>query len=232
MSFCVACGKVLSARMAALRKARGVKKRECTSCHKSDELNNRYCIFCGAEIQKRQLGAGNSEALEKFTMEISGVQDRSEVPERLRVVERPSGGSAVAASSAVVSAGMLPSMLVYVGLGLISALAVAYFSKVNFARTFYSLTSPVQDGLVLYTAEPNVNVILESGDKKLYWLGSTGNARSLAFANLEGGNYLARFSKEGFETVSQIIDVRKGTINLLGFDSPLELPRTFGEKSK
>ena len=71
MSFCVACGKVLSARMAALRKARGVKKRECTSCRKSDELNNRYCIFCGAEIQKRQLGSSNnSEALEKFTMEI------------------------------------------------------------------------------------------------------------------------------------------------------------------
>jgi len=230
MSFCVACGKVLSARMAALRKARGVKKRECTSCRKSDELNNRYCIFCGAEIQKRQLGAGNSEALEKFTMEISGVQSREEIPERLRVTERPSSPAAVSAQ--VVQGNMIPAIMLYVVLGLASAGGVALLTKVNFAHTFYCLTSPVQHGLVMFTAEPNVNVVLESDDKKTYLLGSTGAAHSLAVDNLKPGNYLARFSKDGFETVSQIVDVEPGKANLLGFDDPLQLPKSYAEKAK
>jgi len=104
-------------------------------------------------------------------------------------------------------------------------------TPVNFARSFFALTSPVKHGLVLYTREPFVDVVLESADKKRYLLGSTGKSGSLAMGEIEPGSYLARFSKQGFETVSQAIDIDKGRINLLGFDNPLELPKAFAEST-
>ncbi len=178
MSFCLACGKVLSARMAALRKARGVKRRECTSCKKSDELNNRYCIFCGAEIQKRQLSQGNSEALEKFTQEISGVQDRFGLTEK---VELAAGAGAVAKPAKPVNPAV--AVALYMVLAVVSAVGVAALTKVNFARTFFAITSPVKDGLVLYTAEPYVDVVIQSADKQVYLMGSTGKTGSLALSD-------------------------------------------------
>jgi hypothetical protein len=224
MSFCLACGKVLSARMTALRKARGVKKRECTSCKRADELNNRYCIFCGAEIQKRQLSQGNSAALEKFTQEISGVQDRFGLMEKVEA-----GGKNGVPSRPVKQVSPAVSVALYMALAVLSAVGVAALTKVNFARTFFTLTSPIKNGLVMYTKQPYVDVVLESEDKKRYLLGSTGKSGSLAVSDIDSGSYLARFSKEGFETVSQAIDVDKGRINLLGFDSPVELPKSFVE---
>jgi hypothetical protein len=226
MAFCLACGKVLSARMAALRKARGVKKRECTSCRKSDELNNRYCIFCGAEIQKRQIGDNNSEALQKFTQEISGIQDTYLLKERAEVNK-----SIAAAKTPSKQVGFAAAMILYISLGVISAVGVAALTKVNFARTLFTLCSPIKNGLVLYTREPFVDVVIESADKKRYLLGSTGKSGSLTVSDIDPGNYLARFSKAGFETVSQAIDVDRGRINLLGFDSPVELPRAFVEET-
>ncbi len=214
--------------MAAQRKARGVKKRECTSCKKSDELNNRYCIFCGAEIQKRHMGEGNSAALEKFTQEISGVQDR-----RLTAKEQPPA-RAVAAAAPSKPGSFMVALVVYTSLAVLSAVAVAFSPTphhINFARTFFTFVSPVKSGLVLYTKEPYVEVVLESADKTRYLLGSTGTSGSLAISDLDAGNYLARFSKAGFETVSQVVDVEKNRINLLGFDNPVELPKSYGEVS-
>lgn len=229
MSFCLNCGKVLSARMAAQRKARGVKKRECTSCKKADELNNRYCIFCGAEIQKRHMGEGNAAALEKFTQEISGVQDR-----RLPAKPQPQVRNAPAAAAPARQGSNNVALVVYMSLAVLSAVAVAYSPTphhVDFARTFFGFVAPIKSGLVLYTKEPFVEVVLESADKTRYLLGSTGKSGTLAIGDLDAGNYLARFSKAGFETVSQVVDVEKNRINLLGFDSPVELPKSYGEAS-
>ncbi|MBU6454503.1 MAG: zinc ribbon domain-containing protein [Cyanobacteria bacterium REEB67] len=221
MSFCLSCGKVLSARMAALRKARGVKKRECTSCKRSDELNNRYCIFCGAEIQKRQLNQSNSDALEKFTQEVSSVQDRRAMLDRVEAARAPEKADSAKRP------GLLGPFLLYAGLGIATAIGVALLTPVNFGQSWLALTSPVKDGLVVYTSEPFVDVVLQAADKKHYLLGSTGKGGSLQVADIMPGRYLARFSKSGYETVSQSLEVKKGRLNLLGFDSPVQLDKAF-----
>ena len=213
--------------MAALRKARGVKKRECTSCKRSDELNNRYCIFCGAEIQKRQMSVGNSEALEKFTMEVSSVQDRRALLDKVEAHRVPDAVNKTDKHLSMPAAAAL-----YAGLGLLTALGVTALSPINFGQSMLALTSPIKEGLILYTSEPFVNVVLESSDKKRYLLGSTGQGKSLALNDLAPGSYLARFSKPGFETRSQAVDIQKGQLNLLGFDTPVKLSRSLGENSQ
>jgi hypothetical protein len=225
MSFCLSCGKVLSARMAALRKARGVKKRECTSCKRSDELNNRYCIFCGAEIQKRQLNQSNSDALEKFTQEVSSVQDRRAMLDRVEAARAPEKAESIK------KPGLLGPALLYAGLGVATAIGVALLTPVNFGQSWLALSSPVKDGLIVYTSEPYVDVVLQAADKKHYLLGSTGKGASLQVADISPGRYLVRFSKAGYETVSQAVDVKKGRLNLLGFDTPVQLDKAFTAES-
>ena len=226
MSFCLSCGKVLSARMAAIRKARGVKKRECTACKRSDELNNRYCIFCGAEIQKHQMSQSNAAALEKFTQEVSSVQDRRALLDKAE--------AAAARTPAVQTAAKPTSLLLaactYVLCGIATALGVTMLSPIDLSQVMVALNSPIKDGLVLYTSEPFVDVILQSEDRKRFLLGSTGKNGSLAVGDLPAGNYLAKLSKLGHETVSQAVDVTKGRLNLLGFDSPIVLPKSFGDE--
>jgi DNA-directed RNA polymerase subunit M/transcription elongation factor TFIIS len=77
MAFCLNCGKVLSSSVQAQRDIQGVKKRQCKSCGRADELNNRYCIFCGADIKTFVAKAANPEALARFTSELSQFEAES-----------------------------------------------------------------------------------------------------------------------------------------------------------
>ncbi|MFA6559826.1 MAG: hypothetical protein WCT03_25590, partial [Candidatus Obscuribacterales bacterium] len=62
---------MLSSSVQAQRDIQGIKKRQCKSCGRADELNNRYCIFCGADIKTFVAKAANPEALARFTSELS-----------------------------------------------------------------------------------------------------------------------------------------------------------------
>lgn len=225
MSFCLSCGKVLSARMNALRKARGVKKRECASCKRSDELNNRYCIFCGAEILKRHSGQSNAEALEKFTQEISGLQNSQALTEAAQDTRKV----AVSEIQKGPSIGLMPAFALYSVLGLVSALVIAFYAPGSLAVKIFALTAPVKHGLIVYTSDKYVNVVLQSADKKRYLMGSTGDSCSLALPDIAPGAYQARLSKEGFETILQSVDVQVGKLNVLGYASPITLPPSFTE---
>lgn len=234
MAFCLKCGKVLSSSVQAQRDIQGIKKRQCKSCGRADELNNRYCIFCGADIKTFVAKAANPEALARFTSELS--QFEVEPVEDLRTVE-PADRPSQPATPTVYktrpdgkSSHRFSSIFTFIVLGLLSGAALAYlFNGPTLAEAYNLLTLNAQkEGLVIFTKQPTVRVVVESKDRTHYTVGQTTKG-SLVIPDIDAGFYRVILTVPGSDSIVETVDLLKSKLNILGYDKRVDATGKLGK---
>lgn len=223
MSFCIQCGKVLSSSFEALRQARGVKKRECPSCLRSDELNNRYCVFCGAEIEVFVGRSTNQAALAKFSDDVHSLVETLPNPTKSYAALPAMQPQVVIAESKISG----PQLDYFLLIGLVSGIAVPLVIGANTLAQFVLGTQLPGNGFLLFAEKPNTQVTLESMDRTNYTLGQT-SKRGVFYIKDLSGAYRLRLNLPGHRTMLQKLDIAKGRLNCLGFDKPVSLPLSQG----
>lgn len=228
MAFCLHCGKVMSSSVQAQRDMQGIKKRQCKSCGRADELNNRYCIFCGSDIKSFVAKASNPDALARFTSDLAQFEvaaTEALKPEAARaaaVAPPPTVYKQPVAQKISYSAFVLPA---FIALGLASGAGLAYFFKGGLidALTFMPGMSggSDKDGLIIYTKQPKVNVVIESKDRKTYTIGQTTKG-ALAVSDLEPGFHRVKMYVPGGEPIVETVELVKNKLNLLGYDQKVD----------
>jgi hypothetical protein len=241
MSFCLKCGKVLSSSVQAQRDIQGVKKRQCKSCGRADELNNRYCIFCGADIKTFVAKAANPEALARFTSELS--QFEAGPAEALlpgESVERPvqNVSSSASQSSPTVyktKSANKPShdplaVVSFLLLGLLSGSLLAYlFNGPTLAEAYNLLNVTSQkEGLLIFTKQPTVRVVVESKDRTHYTVGQT-NKGSLVIPDIESGFHRIILTVPGSDSIVETVDLIKSKLNVLGYEKKVDATGKLGK---
>ncbi|MBX9941779.1 MAG: hypothetical protein K2Y32_21110 [Candidatus Obscuribacterales bacterium] len=222
MSFCAQCGKVLSSSVEALRQARGVKKRSCSSCGRSDELNNRYCVFCGSDIEIFQTRKTSAEALAKFNDDLNSLSTPSS-PSSLASAVSPRQ-SQVALPALPVPAKATPRPDLFIILGLVSGLAMPFLLGSTLLSHVYLTSQIPSQGLLIFSDKANAGVLLESIDRKEYVAGQTSKRGVFYSTNLSLPAYRLRLSAPGCRTLLQKIELAKDRLNCLGLDKPISLP--------
>jgi len=242
MSFCLNCGKVLSTAVQAQRDVQGVKKRQCKSCGRADELNHRYCIFCGADIKAFVAKAANPAALVRFTTELSHVTEAVAPGEALRQgsFERDRASTTHAPTVYKTRPQHKPSygavaVQLFLLLGLASGAGLAYgFKGILFqAYNLFKVNLP-KDGLLLFTEQPSVNIVAESVERKVYTLGQTKNG-SLAISGLDPGIHRITFSNSpnssdlsngsdiSENAIIETVNLLPKKLNMLGYEQKVDV---------
>lgn len=229
MSFCLQCGKVLSSDVEAQRAQKGIKKRKCNSCGKADELNNRYCIFCGSEVRAIAGRATNPAALEKFSQELAKVQPAltqssqvEPVIKSITTVERTQQVKVAPPQKASSRA------FEFLLLGLACGVGLAFVcGGERLAETYMLMAGDTpRSGLVAFLDRDGISVILESEDRTHYTVGQTGKNGTFQVADLSPGFYRLKFSFPGIKPLIDTLAVGEGRLNLLGFNERLVLPKS------
>lgn len=225
MSFCSNCGKVLSSLVEAQRQARGVKKRSCHSCGRSDELNKRYCIFCGSEIDIFVGKATNPAALAQFSSELNSLAE----PPTLRPTESYAALPAMMPVDPVAelkkgSTG--PSLEYFLIFGVATGLILPLIIGANTLRALLLTTQIAPSGLIMFTEKPDVNVEVESDDRTSYLIGQTSKKGVLNVKDLNGGIYQLRFNLPGTRTIIQRVKVTPGQCTVVAFENRVKLPKS------
>ncbi len=250
MAFCLNCGKVLSSSVQAQRDIQGVKKRQCKSCGRADELNNRYCIFCGADIKTFVAKAANPEALARFTSELS--QFEAEAVDALRpdeTLERSgqnnnshssqagnqtgsqAGSPTVYKTKSVGKSSHSPLTIVsFILLGLLSGSLLAYsFNGPTLAEAYNMLNLSAQkEGLLIFTKQPTVRVVVESKDRTHYTVGQT-NKGSLVIPDIEPGFHRVILTVPGSDSIVETVDLLKSKLNILGYEQKIDATGKLGK---
>jgi DNA-directed RNA polymerase subunit M/transcription elongation factor TFIIS len=250
MAFCLNCGKVLSSSVQAQRDIQGVKKRQCKSCGRADELNNRYCIFCGADIKTFVAKAANPEALARFTSELS--QFEAESVDALRPDEplersgqnnnspttqagshtgSQAGSPTVYKTKSVGKPSHSPlSIASFILLGLLSGSLLAYaFNGPTLAEAYNILNLSAQkEGLLIYTKQPTVRVVLESKDRTHYTVGQT-NKGSLVIPDIDPGFHRVIMTVPGSDSIVETVDLLKSKLNIIGYDKKVDATGKLGK---
>jgi hypothetical protein len=220
MAFCLHCGKVMSSSVQAQRDMQGIKKRQCKSCGRADELNNRYCIFCGADIKAFIAKASNPEALARFTTDLA--QFEPEPAEALKPTPVAAPAPTVYKPTAAkhsYSAFALPGFIL---LGALAGAGLAYFFKGGLVDALTFITGGSErDGLIIYTKQPKVNVVIESNDRKRYTIGQTTRG-ALAVSELEPGFHRIKMAVPGSEPIVETVELAKNKLNLLGYEQKVD----------
>ncbi len=232
MSFCLKCGKVLSSAVQAQRDIQGVKKRQCKSCGRADELNHRYCIFCGADIKAFVAMAANPEALVRFTTELSQVTAEAvDANDALQVARDQSNSAASNYHAPVVyknkaankpSYGALAVQL-FLLLGLASGAGLAYAFKGPTLLQAYNLVTGnnLKDGLLIFTEQPTVSVVTESQDRKRFVVGQT-KSGSMAISGIEPGMHRITFSLPDV-SIMEAVTLLPSKLNMLGYEQKVDV---------
>lgn len=240
MSFCLNCGKVLSSSVQAQRDIQGVKKRQCKSCGRADELNNRYCIFCGADIKTFVAKAANPEALARFTSELS--QFEAGPAEALlpgESAERPLQISSTASQASPTVYKTKPAgksshgplaVVSFLLLGLLSGSLLAYlFNGPTLAEAYNMLNVTSQkEGLLIFTKQPTVRVVVESKDRTHYTVGQT-NKGSLVIPDIEPGFHRVILTVPGSDSIVETVDLIKSKLNVLGYEKKVDATGKLGK---
>ena len=241
MAFCLNCGKVLSSSVQAQRDIQGVKKRQCKSCGRADELNNRYCIFCGADIKTFVAKAANPEALARFTSELSQFEaGPAEALLSTESAERPLPNASSTASQASPTvyktkpAGKLShgplTVVSFLLLGLLSGSLLAYlFNGPTLAEAYNMLNVTSQkEGLLIFTKQPTVRVVVESKDRTHYTVGQT-NKGSLVIPDIEAGFHRIILTVPGNDSIVETVDLIKSKLNVLGYEKKVDATGKLGK---
>ncbi len=239
MAFCLKCGKVLSSSVQASREMLGVKKRQCKGCGRSDELNNRYCIFCGSDIKTFVAKASNPEALARFTSELSQFDlESGEELGPLEAADRPSTPANTATASTASKAASptvyktradgktnngLLTLAGFLFLGLLSGSALAYFFNGPTLAEAYNLLNlnAQREGLAIFTKQPTVRVVVESKDRTHYTLGQTSKG-SLVIPDIDPGFYRVILTVPGSDSIVETVDLIKSKLNVLGYEQKVD----------
>lgn len=237
MAFCLACGHVLSTRLAAERHVSGVARRQCKSCHRADELNYRFCLFCGASIDLVIGRTTRPEALEKFTQELTTYSQTGNMqinpalypqlnfdPARQSQVRMPAMGNAGESQFGVAQAAAQaqphdPTAGAFLWLGLIGLAlggAIAYLFSSHLAPLYFSFLSPNTD-LLIFTDKKYVNVSIENKDRTQMILGQTSKTGSLGLNDVAVGKNYLNFTQTNSRGLNQVCQIEKGRLNLIGF---------------
>jgi hypothetical protein len=246
MAFCLNCGKVLSSSVQAQRDIQGIKKRQCKSCGRADELNNRYCIFCGADIKTFVAKAANPEALARFTSELSQFEAESADVLRHNEPVESSGLDANSNSSQIGSQTGSPTVyktrsvgkpshssltiVSFISLGLLSGSLLAYlFNGPTLAEAYNMLNlSSQNEGLLIFTKQPTVRVVVESKDRTHYTLGQT-NKGSLVIPDIEPGFHRVVLTVPGSDSIVETVDLLKSKLNILGYEQKVDATGKLGK---
>lgn len=237
MAFCLACGHVLSTRLAAERHVSGVARRQCKTCHRADELNYRFCIFCGAAIDLVIGRTTRPEALEKFTQELTTYSQTGNMqinpalypslnfdPARQSQVRMPAMGNAGETLYAAGQGGTStqahdPTASAFIWLSLIGLIlggVMAYLFSSYLTPLYFSFLSPNTD-LLIFTDKKYVNVSIENKDRTQMILGQTSKAGSLGLNDVAVGKNYLNFSQNNSRGLNQVCQIEKGRLNLIGF---------------
>lgn len=240
MAFCLNCGKVLSSSVQAQRDIQGVKKRQCKSCGRADELNNRYCIFCGADIKTFVAKAANPEALARFTSELSQFEagpaeallpgDSAERPVQISSTVSQASPTVYKTKPAGKSSHGPLAVVSFLLLGLLSGSLLAYlFNGPTLAEAYNMLNVTSQkEGLLIFTKQPTVRVVVESKDRTHYTIGQT-NKGSLVIPDIEAGFHRVILTVPGNDSIVETVDLIKSKLNVLGYDKKVDATGKLGK---
>ena len=240
MSFCLNCGKVLSSSVQAQRDIQGVKKRQCKSCGRADELNNRYCIFCGADIKTFVAKAANPEALARFTSELSQFEagpaeallpgDSAERPLQISSTANQTSPTVYKTKPEGKSSHSPLAVVSFLLLGLLSGSLLAYlFNGPTLAEAYNMLNVTSQkEGLLIFTKQPTVRVVVESKDRTHYTVGQT-NKGSLVIPDIEAGFHRVILTVPGTDSIVETVDLIKSKLNVLGYEKKVDATGKLGK---
>lgn len=229
MNFCIFCGTVLNP--AKAKRA----DRTCVSCGRFDELNDSFCIHCGANT---------SQGVSRDSIEIGTIREAKHTPVMATTrppVTRPPVAQSVTrnrvkAVSAQVAQERMRAQdktakkpagsLVWAGAGAVVGLVLAGFAFQTGALVQAARFCLPSQGLAIYTEVPAMTVLIESLEGKDFFIGQTGTKGTLVVDNLlNDKSYRLRMEGHGFETVYFApfkYDASRASI--LGYPQKISLP--------
>ncbi|HIA52472.1 MAG TPA: zinc ribbon domain-containing protein [Candidatus Melainabacteria bacterium] len=224
MHFCIFCGTVLNP--AKAKRA----DRTCVSCGRFDELNDTFCIHCGANT---------SQGVSRDSIEIGSLREAKHTP--VLATTRPSAAQSVTrnrvkAVSAQVAQDRMRSQdktgkkpgnsVIWACAGAVVGLVLAGLAFQSGALVHAARFCLPSQGLAIYTEVPWMTVLIENLEGKDFIIGETGPKGTLVVDNLlPGKSYRLRMEGHGFETVYFApFEFDKTRASILGYPKKISLP--------
>lgn len=192
----------------------------CSICHRTDPLHGQYCVFCGGR-----------------TTSHAQVDSSSHIPAMVPMRADNRGGSQnlsgeyqFAHSNAAVrknsssGGGGIVAMIVAIVLGIVLGGGTGFGAVYAFKGSLEPSILEKQwtgDGLVVYTALPGTNVMVENHDEKSLYAGIAGKTGALAIDSIHPGSYRVSVL-DGSRSVRKNVVVNDGSVAVVGYPEPLK----------
>lgn len=192
----------------------------CSVCHRTDPLQGQYCVFCGGRTTTHPqidssshipaVAPGRVPSLDRGQQNPSG---EFQFPNSNTAARKgsTSGGGIVAAILAI---------LVGIGLGGGTGFGAVYAFRGSLEPSMLEKQWP-GDGLVVYTALPGTNVMVENHDEKSLYAGITGKTGALAIDSIHPGSYRVSVL-DGTRSVRKNVVVNSGSVAVVGYPEPVK----------
>jgi hypothetical protein len=197
MSFCAACGKILR------QQAGANAGNTCHRCGRLDQLNIRYCIFCGNDTT---VGADATRELATDDHELSDTDGRA----------------------AIQSSGMTRSAQIGLIVAVAAILGVAAAHLLAPILDKVAPKSWPNSSIVLYVAQKDAQIKLYAQDEaRTFTIGKVGAGGDLTITDLEPGPYICQVSAPNAQTSAigpePKLTVEKNRPTVIGFPKPFQL---------
>jgi hypothetical protein len=195
----------------------------CTICHRSDPLHGQYCVFCGGRTTTHAQQVDSSSRLPAATHSRMPAMERSSN-------QHPSGefpsvhGNNVSHPRKGASGGGVVGIVLAILLGGILGGGAGFGAVFAFKGSLEPGILEKQwpgDGLVVYTAVPGSNVMVENHDEKSIFTGMTGKTGSLAIDSIAAGSYRVSLL-DGSRAVRKNVVVNSGSVAVVGYPDPVK----------
>lgn len=205
MVFCVNCGQALATAYDSENRG-GAQGAECPSCGKPDELGQAFCVHCGAQLAPAStLSRPRAVARPVLSPGAAAARSKPAVAPKARMSLRSLVAGAVAAG--IIMGALLACVAFQYGLA--DFVAPAFWPR---------------HGLVIYSTQPEAQVVVAERSGKAFTLGKTGKNGALSIPELPAGLYRLTLSAPGRLPVVKDIAVDPDQALVLGYPKRIELP--------